>query len=346
MEAAVAEIFGEHIIDEAARRFGLKSGSQRKLGDFENYVFEMERNGTMYILRLTHSSHRAEEDIVAELSWISYLVSQGLDIPQCYLSLNGKMTELIAAGDSYFTACLFEKARGHLPDYNNAADWNLDLFRKWGELTGRMHEATSKYTEPDGVIRRLSWDDDELLQNADRYVQAGDEYVLERLNEVLVHLRKLPRGHDVYGLIHTDIHPRNFFVNDGQISVFDFDDCAYNWFIHDLAIPLYYSLTWVPFDDNGKKREFAHEFLKAFWIGYSSEYKLQSEWLEEMPYFMKLRDITLYLVLNKKTDPQDRPLRLQQWMEEMKHRIKRDIPIVELDYTSISEREVEIKSEI
>lgn len=48
MEAAVAESFGEHVIDEAARRFGLKFGSQRKLGDFENYVFEMERNGCLW----------------------------------------------------------------------------------------------------------------------------------------------------------------------------------------------------------------------------------------------------------------------------------------------------------
>jgi amicoumacin kinase len=340
LEASVAEIFGEHIIDEAATRFGLTIGSQRKLGDFENYVFEMERNGAMYILRLTHSSHRAEADISAELSWISYLVSQGLVIPQCYLSLNGKMTELIAAGDSYFTACLFEKARGHLPDYKNPADWNVDLFRKWGELTGSMHQATSRYTVPEGVIRRLSWDDDDLLQNADRYIEPGDEYVLQRLNEVLAHLRKLPRGHDVFGLIHTDIHPRNFFVQDGQISVFDFDDCAYNWFIHDLAIPLYYSLTWVPFEEIDRMNEFAIEFVKAFWTGYRTAYELPSEWLNQMPYFMKLRDITLYLVLNKKTEPQDRTPRLLQWMEEMKDRIKRDVPIVELDYTSIAEREV------
>ncbi|KIL34396.1 hypothetical protein SD71_20460 [Cohnella kolymensis] len=338
MEAAVAEIFGEHIIEEAAKRFGLRFGSQRKLGDFENYVFEMERNGELSILRLTHSSHRSEAQIAAELSWISYLVSQGLKIPQCYRSQNGRTTELIEAGGSYFTASLFEKARGHLPDYTNPAQWNVDLFRQWGELTGRMHAATTRYVVRDDELRRSSWDDDDLIKNANDYILPGDEYVLERLNEVLAHLHGLRSSNDVYGLIHTDIHPRNFFVSDGEISVFDFDDCAYNWFIHDVAIPLYYSLTWVPFENSSSKTQFAQDFFQAFWSGYRCAYELPLEWLEHLPYFLKLRDICLYLVLNKKTELIDRSARLQQWMEEMRDRIKRNVPIVQLDYHSLSER--------
>jgi len=41
-----------------------------------------------------------------------------------------------------------------------------------------------------------------------------------------------------YGLVHCDVNPTNFYVNDGQITLFDFDDCAYNWFINDIAVAL------------------------------------------------------------------------------------------------------------
>ena len=37
------------------------------------------------------------------------------------------------------------------------------------------------------------------------------------------------------------IRDSNFFVDEaGQITLFDFDDCAHNWFINDVAIVLFY----------------------------------------------------------------------------------------------------------
>ncbi|UUZ84986.1 hypothetical protein LJK88_16130 [Paenibacillus sp. P26] len=62
---------------------------------------------------------------------------------------------------------------------------------------------------------------------------------------------------------------------------------------------------------------------------------MPSEWLKEMPYFLKLRDITLYLVINKKLDPANRKPHIQQWMEDIKDRIRRDVPVVEVDYGHI-----------
>ncbi|MFC5452822.1 phosphotransferase enzyme family protein [Paenibacillus aestuarii] len=332
MEQAVNTLFGMHILNEAADRFSLTKGSYKKLGDFENYVYEVEREGQSYVMRFTHSSHRSELDVLAELDWISYLVQVGVDIPQVYTSRLGKMTEVIHAGDSYFTASLFQKAEGHMPDYANPAEWNEHLFASWGEITGRMHKATQSYT-PSIHHKRMTWEDDELLVNAKSYVLPGDEYVLERLNEVMTHLHSLPQGQDVYGLIHTDIHSRNFFVDNGRISVFDFDDCAYNWFIHDIAIPLYYALSWgVPERYAGNREAFAADFVQAFWSGYEKVMPLSRQWLQELSTFLKLRDITLYLVIHKKEDLQLATPRLIQWVNDIKERIRQNIAIVEIDF--------------
>ena len=55
MERAVEQQFSQEVLVEAARRFGLAADSLKFLGDFENYVYEGQKDGTSYILRLTHS---------------------------------------------------------------------------------------------------------------------------------------------------------------------------------------------------------------------------------------------------------------------------------------------------
>ncbi|WJH35668.1 phosphotransferase [Paenibacillus sp. CC-CFT747] len=247
MEQSVERLFGEAVLEEATSRFGLKAGGLKKLGDFENYVYEGEvegeAKGEPRILRLTHSSHRSEEELLAELDWIRHLVEAGLSIPKYYSSLEGRRTERVTVGDSYFTACVFAKAQGHAADPANTADWNEEMYAAWGMLTGRVHAATRSYVVPEGLTPRPSWAEDELLQEPEKLVLPGDEYVLQRLEEIVTHLKGLPRGPEAYGLIHTDIHSGNFLVEDGRLTVFDFDDSAYNWFAHDLAIPLYYAVS-------------------------------------------------------------------------------------------------------
>ncbi|WP_258212914.1 phosphotransferase enzyme family protein [Paenibacillus radicis (ex Xue et al. 2023)] len=335
MEQQVDRLFGEFVLWEAAEKFGLSREHAKKLGDFENYVYEMHnQQGEAVIMRLTHSSHRSESMIAAELDWIYFLISKGLSIPRCYESLLGKRTEKIIVEDSYFTAAVFQKAEGKRADFHNPAEWNQQLFGEWGRLIGQMHRATIGYqvTDLDGVSKRPEWYEDDLLLEARRSVGEGEEYVLQSLEEVLKHLQKLPQDNRSYGLIHTDMHQGNFFVADGRISVFDFDDCAYNWFIHDIAIPLYYSVSWaVPAAYEGGRNAFAAEFFKAFWNGYQEEYSLDAAWLQELPYFLRLRDITLYLVIHKKVEPHTMDSRMRSWMDEIKGRLKQNVPIVELD---------------
>lgn len=65
--------------------------------------------------------------------------------------------------------------------------------------------------------------------------------------------------------MHNDLNPANFHVNDGQITLFDFDYCAYNWFINDIsiALPLYsmYSNLYVHRDWEAKVTEFLSWYM-------------------------------------------------------------------------------------
>jgi Ser/Thr protein kinase RdoA (MazF antagonist) len=62
----------------------------------------------------------------------------------------------------------------------------------------------------------------------------------------MAHLRSLPTPVDGYGLLHTDLHHGNFFVDEGRITAFDFDDIGYNWFASDIAVLLLRAISFPP----------------------------------------------------------------------------------------------------
>ena len=75
MEKAVSSLMTQEILDYFLERFRLDR-EIKKLGDFENYVFETYKNGQPYILRITHSSHRSKNEILSELDWMRHLNSK------------------------------------------------------------------------------------------------------------------------------------------------------------------------------------------------------------------------------------------------------------------------------
>src|SRR5690606_22344488 len=130
------ELFSDEIVHEAAKRFNCDAGNAKKLGDFENYVFEVHKGNIPYILRLTHSSHRTKEEVEAELIWINFLHKEGVNVSLVSHSNQGKMVEVIEVKDSNFYVCLFDKAPG-LAVKGNAPIFNEQLFKQWGRIIGK-----------------------------------------------------------------------------------------------------------------------------------------------------------------------------------------------------------------
>ena len=125
----------------------------------------------------------------------------------------------------------------------------------------------------------------------------------------------------------------NLLVDEhGQIFLFDFDDCAYSWYMNDIAIVLFYAVMWEE-DAAG----FTQAFMTHFLRGYSRENHLDPAWLVQIPHFLKLREIDLYAVIHRSFDVEslDDP-----WcagcMRRRKERIKNGTPYVEYGFEKLS----------
>jgi amicoumacin kinase len=333
MEKWVEDLFTKEVFQKAAEYYGADIANAKKLGDFENYVYEVHKNGIPYILRLTHSSHRSKDQVEAELEWVNYLHSQGVNVSLVSYSENGNIVEEISAGDTAFFVCLFDKAPGEAVSVKS--EWMApSLYKEWGRTIGKMHRVTKDYKEGGSV--REHWYDEDLLKNMESYLPSTEEAIINEGKELIRQLHLLPAGRDEYGLIHSDIHSGNFFYHEGEIHVFDFDDSSYHWFASDIAIPLFYS-TWARMSGKNleERSEFGEVFLTHFLKGYLEENSLDDQWIKRIPLFLKLRDYVLFTVFNKKFDVNNLPESAANAIRGIKERLDSDELIVNLDYERI-----------
>jgi Ser/Thr protein kinase RdoA (MazF antagonist) len=195
-----------------------------------------------------------------------------------------------------------------------------------------MHVLSKRYEPPQANWRRPKWDAPDMLE-VERILPAAEGAVLDRFHELMEHLEQLPKDSETYGLIHQDAHGGNLFVDEsGQITLFDFDDCAYSWYMNDIAIVLFYAVMWEE-DAAG----FTQAFMTHFLRGYSRENHLDPAWLVQIPHFLKLREIDLYAVIHRSFDVEslDDPW-CAGYMRRRKERIKNGTPYIEYGFEKLS----------
>ncbi len=329
MEQFIKDRYNDAILQEAMRRFGIAPEQIRSLNAFESFIYEFERASQAYILRISHSVRRSEALIQGEVDWINYLAAGGVSAARAVLSDTGQLVEAIddQQGGS-FLATAFVKAHGRPPwDI-----WTPRLYKTYGNLIGRMHTLSKEYQPTRPAWKRPDWDDD-LFEFVDKYLPETELIARNKYKDLCNHARTLPRGKDAYGLIHQDAHGSNFFVDEaGQITLFDFDECAYSWFINEIAIVLFYIV-----QDAQDWPAFTQEFMTHFLRGYLQACPLDPAWLSEIPCFLKMREIELYAVMHRDFDVENID---NEWcarfMQGRKSRIEQDAPFIDFDFTTLS----------
>jgi Ser/Thr protein kinase RdoA (MazF antagonist) len=299
MKEAIKSLLQPELVIEAATQWD-STEEATLLDDVTNLVYEIKSPQGRRILRLTHSSHHTEDEIIAELDWMNYLIQQDIPASCPLLSKNNRLTEHYSVQNSYFVATAFEYAPGHFVDWTNSQEWNPALIQTFGRIMGRMHHVTKQYNPKHLRQKRSHWYEDDLLRNAADYLPFDQRQVATDLENLLLRFSCLTPTVDDYGLVHDDVNPTNFHVNDGQLILFDFDDCAYNWFINDIAIALpLYSEQFANLDWETK----VTEFLEWYMRGYSEENHLDEGWLEYLPACLRLQNIITLIACHQDNVP-------------------------------------------
>jgi Ser/Thr protein kinase RdoA (MazF antagonist) len=334
MEPHIRERFHDAILHEAMRRYGIAADGIRPLAATESFIYEFQRGSDAYILRISHGLRRSAALIHGEINWINHLAAGGVPVARAMPSARDEWVEAIEDGQGgAFLATAFVKARGG-PAWD--APWTPAFYESYGRLIGSMHALTQGYAPPDPGWRRPHWND-EGMEFVDHYLPASETALLDTYHALCEHFRTLPTDRASYGLVHYDAHPANLFISeDGRLTLFDFDECAYSWFACDIAIVLFYCAT-----EAEDPLAFTQQFMTHFLRGYRQANMLDARWLAEIPHFLKLREIEMVAAIQRDygAGPIDDAW-CARFMHGRKARIEQDVPTIEFDFTSLTEGEV------
>ncbi len=208
-----------HILPAAAERFGLRGYAIRPVSTHQggrNAVFTCERAGAP----------------------IRYLRTNGADVADVIPSGGGNLIEEIALEGRVLYASLFEKARGKMLAENNYRYREgvpiEEYFFNSGKTLGKLHQLSKAYQPRH---RRHDFFDKYNPRSIERLVPPSLPLLKERLYALLEHLAALPRDRHSYGMIHLDYGDGNYNIDfeTGQITVYDFDNACFGWYLYDLA---------------------------------------------------------------------------------------------------------------
>ena len=323
------------ILKQAKSLYNAKSTGENTLGNSANLILETEIKKVPYILRITEYSDKKKSHIDFELNWVNYLSNKLDSIVKPVKSLNNNLYEIIKTDYKSYILCMFEKAHGKIVDCDNPAEFNEKLFFDLGALMGNMHRLTQEY---DGniITPEFEWDRTSDYWNLwAKEDEITDDEVLPFEKRCIDKIRKLPKSKDCYGLTHGDIQHHNFFVDNGHIKLFDFDDCNFNWYAADIAGTLFYTVQAAGRRSKPEKEctEFAETYLREYLKGYMQTNTIDKYWVLTFDLFMRYRMTSGYKFVQNAWRNEPHPH--QEYLDWTKKRITGGLPYVFIDYKKI-----------
>jgi Ser/Thr protein kinase RdoA (MazF antagonist) len=203
------------------------------------------------VLRVHRLGYHTEPEIASELAWMDALRAEaGVRTPRVLPAADGRRLVTVAerggsSGKPAERHCVrFEFLPGTEPG-GSADDPELtsEHFAELGEITARMHRHAREWSRPDWFTR-FHWDYAAAFGQQARWgrwqdgigVGPSEREILTRLDNVLcARLRAFGSGPERYGLVHADTRLANLLVHDGSVSVIDFDDSGFSWYLYDLG---------------------------------------------------------------------------------------------------------------
>lgn len=308
-------------LEQAIKIFSLWDYDCREVEGHEggrNKIFICSKAGEKkFVLRISATGDRAENDYLAEAEFVRYLAKNGASVADVIPSANGKLVEVIdgdrtdsvvnwdagartdsvAAGDGAVVPVflsLFEYAKGMLLAdnayrYRDGAPLS-EYFFNTGKTFGKIH-ALSKVYEPVAGHRRPDYFDKYNMEYLGRLIP--DEYseLKSAIATRLETFRALPTDAQSYGLVHFDFSDGNYHIdmNTGAIIVFDFDNCMYCWYMFDLANLWLHNEGWTRQEPDPNKRfAIMQQCFELQLKGYKSETSISDELLNQLPLFIDM----------------------------------------------------------
>ena len=116
--------------------------------------------------------------------------------------------------------------------------------QKVGAFMAKIHNLAEAFEEPDHFVRKR-WDVDGLMGEnldvpVDRALSSLNAEQLVIINAAFKRVEKaadiVGEGRDAFGLIHGDLHQKNYIFSNGEVGAIDFDTLGWGYYVYDIAV--------------------------------------------------------------------------------------------------------------
>lgn len=245
--------------------------------------------GKDIIFRVHRPGYHTRAEIESELAWLAELnraqvIETLVPIPQGDGAL---IADIDDAGTTRHVVA-FDLLPGKEPDEaSGLARW----FHELGTISAHLHKQVQGWTPPPGFIRKV-WNFESTLGGTPLWgdwregLGLTDEgrAVLEETAALLkVFTAAYGETPDKFGLIHADLRCANLLIDGDRLSVIDFDDCGFSWYLYDFAAAISFL----------EHEPYIPELLTAWIAGYRTVTPLTDEETRIIPIFIMLRRMLL-----------------------------------------------------
>lgn len=244
------------------------------------------------VVRVSMTGDRREKEYLAEVEFVHFLAQGGASVTDVIPSVNGKMVEkVLFEGRETFISC-FKYARGMLISDNGYQYIDgrplSEYFYNTGKTLGKIHKLSKKYVASND---RQDYFDKYNMAYIDELIPQEYSELKAAIAKRLEMFQLLTKNPEVYGLVHFDFSDGNYHIDmeSGEITVFDFDNCMYCWYMFDLANLWTHGVGWFQFEEDKEKRRVGmQDYFDTVIEGYRSENDLSEEMLDKLALFIDM----------------------------------------------------------
>lgn len=192
------------------------------LRGFHNTIYEGVYKAQPIIIRI--STRRNVSFIQAEVAVLNHvktMVSVGEPI---------KVNHQYVISHNHKTIAFFKKIEGLTWQHTTL---NNTVHYQAGQALGLLHKAMQSIHDIDRSHFNKHPDLDLLVSN---------QVYLDRYKKVLSDMQNFAKKTNEYGLIHGDYLYSNLIYHTQSVTIIDFDDIEYNYYLYDIAVYLFYLL--------------------------------------------------------------------------------------------------------
>ncbi len=272
-------------------RYGVDIDKAKCYFSTQNYAFIFP--GEPFMIRVSATPKKTRSEIMSELMWVDDLKQFKQTICEPNVSLLGNILEEFEIDGTLYRASMFRTARGVIKETMSMTPM---FFICVGDLLGTIHRVSTNEREL-GINFKRNTQHKAFSDLKERVFDKVPADIQARILKIEEDVTSLPQEIGHYGLCHGDFHMNNFFVEENNIWVFDFDSCAYEHYLYDIAS--FIQACFLQGYGAGKDlRKVMHEeMLHYFKIGYGLNMKYDEHFWDNIELFIAYRTAITYLAL-------------------------------------------------